>query len=166
MLAIILLTIGFFSRLMIHIPDFTPVMGVALLSGIYLNKRYAILLPVALLMISDIFLGLHNTMIFTWSSVALIAVFGLWVKKHKSFKMVLGSSVLAAVFFFLVTNFGVWLVSGMYPHTMKGLSNCFVLAIPFFRNELISTVAYSVLIYSAYELAAVRLKQTRFATVL
>ena len=163
MLAIVLLIIGILSRFVVHLPNFTPVIAIALMGGIYLNKRIAIVLPVVLLFVSDAVMGFHNTMPFTLGSVALIAAVGLWARQHKSFKTVLGSSIFSSFLFFLITNFGVWLVSGMYSHDAPGLSMCFTLAIPYFRNELASTVIYSALFYAAYELIAAKIKNTRFA---
>ena len=166
MLAFILLFLGFVSRLIIHLPNFTPVIAIALFSGVYLKKNYAILLPLALMMMTDFFLGFHETIFFTWGSIVLIAIFGLWVKKHKSLKSILGSSLFSAVFFFLITNFGVWLVSGMYPYTLEGFIRCFVLAIPFFKNTLLSTLIYTFVLFWAYEYLASLAKKTRFAHVL
>jgi hypothetical protein len=49
------------------------------------------------------------------------------------------SGLFASVLFYLATNLEVWWVSGLYPHTREGLISCFTLAIPFFRNSLLST---------------------------
>ena len=166
MLAVILLSLGIASRLIIHIPDFTPIISVALLSGAYIKSRYgAVLLPLVLMAITDIFLGFHETMLFTWGSMVLITCLGFWLQNRKNIKTVLGTSVCAAVVFFVITNFGVWLVSGMYPHTMPGLRDCFVLAIPYFRAELASTLIYSTGLFLAYELIANRLRKTRLAPI-
>lgn len=165
MLAIGLFILGIISRLVLHIPNFTPVIALALFGGVYLRKGQAVLLPVLLMAVTDVFLGLHGTMFFTWGSVALIAVLGLWVRENKSFTAIAGSSLVSALFFFIVTNFGVWLVSGMYPHTFAGLTTCYVLAIPFFRNMLLSTVVYSLLFFGAYETIASRISGTKLAPI-
>ena len=137
MLAICLLVLGIFSRLIVHSWNFTPVIALALFGGVYLKKKQlAIMLPLALFAVTDMILGFHQMMFFTWGSVVLIAAMGLWVKKNKNLKTVLGGGLASAVLFYVVTNFGVWLVSGMYPHTWAGLSECFILAIPFFRGTL------------------------------
>ncbi|OGX26441.1 MAG: hypothetical protein A2787_08525 [Omnitrophica WOR_2 bacterium RIFCSPHIGHO2_01_FULL_48_9] len=166
MLAVILLSLGIASRLIVHIPDFTPIISVALLSGAYIKSRYgAILLPLALMAVTDVFIGFHETMLFTWGSMVLITVLGFWLKNHKNLKTVLGTSLCSAIIFFVITNLGVWLVSGMYLHTLQGLGECFVLAIPYFRNELASTLIYSTLLFGAYELIAHRLQGTRLAPI-
>jgi hypothetical protein len=166
MLAIGILIFGIVSRLIVHIPNFTPVMALALFGGVYLKKDQAVLLPVLLMAVTDLFLGLHGTMFFTWGSVALIAVLGLGLRKNKNAATIAGFSLASALLFFVVTNFGVWLVSGMYPRTLAGLMSCYILAIPFFRHTLFSTVIYAFVLFGGYEVVAAQLKKTRLAFVL
>src|SRR3989338_3902606 len=158
MLAVCLLILGIFSRIIIHAWNFTPVIAIALFGGVYLGKKQAIVLPLVLFAVTDIILGFHKTMFFTWGSVVLIAAIGLWIRERKSFTAILWSGIGSAVLFFLVTNFGVWLVSGMYPHRWAGLSECFVLAIPFFRNTLLGTFVYGLILFGAYEAIAAQIK--------
>ena len=166
MLAIIFLVLGIVSRLIIHIPNFTPVIAISLLGGLYLNKRLAIILPLILLVVSDLLIGWHDTIAFTWGSIVIISAIGLWTRNFKNSKTVMASSLLCSVIFFLITNFGVWIVGGLYPMTAEGLKNCFVLAIPFFKTELLGTLIYTFILYSAYEFAVLKLKNTRWAPVL
>ena len=164
MLAVAILFLGVFSRLMFHTPNFTPVVALALFGGFYLKKKYAVFLPILFMIITDAFLGWHQTIPFTWGSVALIACLGLWVKNYKSIPVTFGSSLLSAIIFFVVTNFGAWIF--MYPHTAEGFVSCYIAAIPFFRNTLISTLLYSVVLFGLYEVMAHRVKDTRFARIL
>jgi len=48
-------------------------------------------------------------------------------------------ALLGPTSFFLLSNYAVWAGSGMYPNTLSGLGTCFVAALPFYRNDLIST---------------------------
>lgn len=166
MLAIGLLIVGILSRFIIHVPNFTPVISIALFSGVYLKKRHALLLAIGLMAMTDILLGLHKVMFFTWGSLILIVLTGLWVQKHKSLKTLIAANLSSAVLFFIITNFGVWLVSGLYEPTFQGLGKCFTLAIPFFRNTLASTLVYSCALFSIHEFIAYRIKNTRYARVL
>ena len=166
MLAICLLVLGILSRLVIHSWNFTPVIALALFGGVYLKKKQAIILPLILFAVTDMVLGFHQVMFFTWGSVVLIAAMGLWVQKNKSFKTILGGGLASAVLFFVVANFGVWLVSGMYPLTMAGLAECFTLAIPFFRGTLLGTFVYGFVLFGVYEIIAVRIKSTKLSHVL
>lgn len=166
MLALLFLVVGIASRLILHIPNFTPVVALALFSGTYLPKRTAVLFPLALMVISDLFIGLHETILFTWGSVVLISVLGFWTKQHKNSTSILSSSLLSAVLFFVLTNFGTWLMSNLYPHTLKGLQECFILAVPFFRATLLSTLVYTFAIFTLYEVVAARVKKTQLASAL
>jgi len=165
MLVLLLLVVGFLARVITHAPNFTPVIALILFGGVYLDKKYAVLLPIFLMVVTDIILGIHSMMLFTWGSLVLVSFAGLWLRHHKNWINTAATSFLAAVAFFIITNFGVW-VSGYYPPTLEGLLNCYVMAIPFFRSTLTSTLVYSVALFGIYELAAIRLRQTRFAHVL
>jgi len=164
MLPVLILLIGIFSRIVYHTPNFTPILALALFGGTYLKKKYALSVPLALMIISDLFIGLHDVIFFTWGSVALIAWMGLWLRKHKSVYGVAGCSVAAAFGFFLITNFGAWLV--MYPLTLAGLKNCYLAAIPFYRQTFFSTFIYSIVLFGSYELSAVFIRKTRYADLL
>lgn len=166
MLAISLIVLGFLSRLIIHLPNFTPVLSIALFSGVYLkSKKQAFLTPLFLLAISDIVIGFHHTMIYTWASVVLISGLGLWLKQNKSLTNILGVSLASSILFFVVSNLGVWLVGGLYPLTLAGLVNCFVLAVPFFAGTLISTIVYSFILFGLYEVIATRLQTAKSAVL-
>jgi hypothetical protein len=149
MLALIIISFGILSRLVVHTPNFTPVLSMAFLGGMYLKGRQAVFVPLALIAVSDLIIGFYPGMLFTWGSIVLISVFGLWLKKRKSLMTVFAGSILSAVIFFIVTNFSSWLT--LYPHTTDGLRQCYILAIPFFRGTLVSSVAYSLVFYAAYE---------------
>jgi len=115
----------------------------------YLKGRQALWVPLALMVASDLIIGFYPLMYVTWGSIVLISVLGFWLKERKSFVTVLSGSVLSAVIFFIVTNFASWLT--LYPHTMDGLRQCYILAIPFFRSTIVSTLAYSLVFYAGYE---------------
>jgi hypothetical protein len=149
MLALMIISFGILSRVVVHTPNFTPVLSMAFLGGMYLKGRQAVLVPLALMVISDFMIGFHAMMFLTWGSIVLISVLGLWLKERKNFLTVLGGSIASAVVFFIVTNFGAWLA--LYPHTMDGLRQCYILAIPFFRSSLVSSVAYSLAFWVVYE---------------
>ena len=164
MLAVLLLCFGVLSRLIFHVPNFTPILALALFGGVYLNRKNALLMPLILMMISDLLIGLHDTIFFTWTSVLLVSMLGLYLRNRKSFKNIILASLASAVLFFVVTNFGAWLM--MYPKTWAGVAECFWLAVPFFRWTLLSTLIYSVVLFYGYEFAAQRIVKTRLAKAL
>lgn len=163
-LTIGLIIIGTLARFIPHVPNFTPVIAMALFGGLYLKRKEAWIIPLAIMSITDIVLGLHATILFTWGSIAVITLYGQWLKNNRSWKTVMIGSIASAVLFFIVTNFGAWLA--YYPKTLSGLMSCYTLAIPFFRMTLLSSLAYSVILCGSYELIANRVKGTRFSFVL
>ena len=91
----------------------------------------------------------------TWSvylSFFLIGLIGRTVKKHKSFEVVLASSLVGSFLFFAVTNWAVWQFADWYPHTINGLIACYIAALPFFRNTLAGDLFYTGALFGSYEL--------------
>ncbi len=164
MLAVALLILGIASRLVIHMPNFTPVLALALFGGVYLSSRRAVLMPLALMILSDLLIGLHNTIFFTWSSIVMISLLGMYLRSRKNFKNISLAAFSSAVLFFLITNLGAWVT--MYPKNLLGLEACFLAALPFFRDTLVSTLIYSAVLFGSYEMAAQWVVRTRWARIL
>ena len=95
--------------------------------------------------IGDIFLGFHDTMIFTYISLIVVVILGFLIKKF-NFLEILYTSVAGAICFYIITNFGSWLTLDMYEKNLSGLIESYILAIPFFHNTLISTFLYLTLL--------------------
>jgi len=140
-------------RLVPHPPNFTPIGAMALFSGAYLaDRRLAFAAPLAALLLSDAVLGFHSGMPFVYGSVALIVLIGwLGLKRVTSFRVV-GAALASSVLFFVVTNFGTWALSGMYPLTPAGLAACYVAAIPFFQSTVVGDLVYSGLLFGGFVL--------------
>lgn len=156
MLALMLIIFAAFSRLIPHAPNFTPVISIALFAGAYLKKRYAFIVPVAALFLSDMVIGFYGlgTMAFVYGTFLLIVAMGLLLEKKVSAGKLLGLSLVGATLFFVTTNFAVWLFPGsIYPKTLAGLAECYVMAIPFFGNMVLSTLVYSAAMFGVYEVA-------------
>lgn len=138
-------------RLIPHPPNVAPITAMALFGGVYLNKRYALIVPLLALFLSDVFLGFYDTMPFVYGSFFLTGLLGLWVKKHKKASYIIATSLFSSLLFYLITNFGVWLVSPMYQKTMNGFIDCYVMALPFFRNTIFGDLLYVGLFFGSYE---------------
>ena len=135
-IAIIMLA-AVLTRLVPHLPNFTPVTAIALFGGLYIsNKILAYALPLTIMFISDIFLGFSSITLFVYSGFMLVTLIGTLRKKSNILTIFMGS-----LSFFIVTNFGVWLLG--YPKTWTGLVECYTLALPFFRNSLLGDFFYS-----------------------
>lgn len=139
-------------RLLPHPPNVAPIAAMALFGGAYLNKHYALVVPLVALFLSDIFLGFYSGMIFVYGSFFLIGLIGLWVQKHKSFRNVILASLGSSILFYLITNFGVWLTGTMYAKSLNGLFESYIMGLPFFRNTLLGDLGYVGLFFGGYEL--------------
>jgi hypothetical protein len=143
------------SRLLPHPDNFTPIAAMALAGGVYLEKRFALIIPIAALVISDFFIGFHNTILFVYGSFVLIGLLGLWLKSHKRILPVLATAFVSSMLFFVITNFGVWLTGGgwFYPKNLQGLAECYLMAIPFFRNTLAGDMVFTGVLFGLFELS-------------
>jgi len=141
------------SRLAPHPANFAPIAAVALFGGALLPRKLALTLPLGAMIISDLFLGLHPLIFFTWGSFVMIALLSSYRLKNIGFSNVLGGSVGASILFYLVTNFGVWIEGRLYDRTFIGLMQSYSNALPFFRNTLLGDLMYSGLLFGAYFMA-------------
>ncbi len=151
-----LILLGVVARLAPHPPNATPLMAIALFGGTYLAKRWSVLLPLIIVAASDLVIGWHDTVFFTWGAFALTGLIAWWVRRQPSAGRILCGAFAGSLAFFLITNFGVWLIGHggtMYLKTLDGLVSCYVAAIPFFRNALLGDVAYTAALFGGYALA-------------
>lgn len=120
------------SRFLPHPPNFTPVLAIFSLGG-----HYTLLPALLTYMFTDAFLGWHNSMIWVYASLFIIA----HLQK---------GPIVSSLIFFAITNFGVW-TSGWYGYSIEGLLACYLAAIPFFVNTLTSTVIFHIILKHAIE---------------
>ena len=140
------------TRLIPHPPNFTPIIAMGLFGGAYLkDKRWALMLPVIAMLISDLFLGFHGTMIWVYGSLIIITAMGFLLNSGVTLKNGAIATIGGSLLFFVVTNFGVWTFGSFYPKTVEGLISCYSAGIPFFGNTLASSVFYSGLMFFGYE---------------
>ena len=144
-------------RLLPHPWNVSPVVGVALFSGAFLPRCWA--LPVALLAVaaSDVALGWLPVHLFGWAAVALAVLIGGWLRGRRRVAGIAARSLLASTLFFLFSNFGVWFlgcVPGWYPQTPAGLAACYMAGVPFFRNGLAGDLAYTLALFGLAEAVA------------
>jgi hypothetical protein len=156
-MAISLIAIAAFARLIPHPANVTPIMAMALFSGAVFHKRvFGILIPLAAMFVSDLALGTHNQMVSVYGSIVLVSLIGLLLTDKRSAGRVAMASVASSTLFFLITNFTVWLSGEMYAKTSAGLLECYTLALPFYRNGLIGDLAFSGVLFGAWALIEAR----------
>ncbi len=140
-------------RLLPHLPNVSPVAAMALFGGAYFaDKRMAFVVPFVALFVSDLVLGLHNSMIFVYAGFALTVVIGFQLQKRLTVTNTAFAVVASSVLFFLLTNFGAWMTSGLYAKTAAGLMQAYAAGIPFFQNSLLGNAVYAAVIFGGYHL--------------
>lgn len=165
---VILILVAALSRLVMHIPNFTPITGMALFAAAHFSKKYwAFLIPMVALFLSNLIL--NNTilaqyydgfvlfgsasMIWVFLAFALIIGLGLYFLQKLTITRLLGVTVASSLLFFVVTNLAVWWVGPpFYPKTFAGLVECFTLALPFYRNMILGDLFYVTALFGSYEL--------------
>ncbi|MBU4369205.1 hypothetical protein KKG58_00395 [Patescibacteria group bacterium] len=160
-IAIIFVLIGISLRLLPHPPNFTPVAAIALFGAVYLSRKIAFILPLIIMFISDIFIGAYEPklMIFVYGSFVLCVGLGLWLKKYNKVSVALGGSILSALIFFFLTNFAVWVFTPWYAKTFSGIIQCYLMALPFFKNTLLGNFFYVTVFFGAYELVKILIRK-------
>ena len=142
-----------FARLIPHPPNFTPIIAVAIISGYFFkNINLSLLTLLIAMLISDLFIGFYENVIFVYASLLLITFVFHKISNKINFKNLFIYGFAGSLIFFVVSNFGVWALGSPgvfnipYDKTLNGLIECYILAIPFFGNTFLSTLIFA---YSA-----------------
>ena len=136
-LIISLIIFAILTRLIPHPPNFAPITGIALFSAINFNNRFfKFFVPLLSLVIFDLIIGFSLINFFVYLSFIVIVFVGNHFKKIK-----LKSILISSVVFFIISNFGVWIIG--YPKTISGIIMCYTAAIPFFINTILGDLFYS-----------------------
>lgn len=153
------------SRLLPHATNFTPLGAIALFGAAYFpKKKWAFIVPVLALWLSDLFLNnfvyaafydgftlFTNGFLYIYGAFALIVILGIYLFDKITLPRVIGGALGGSVIFFVVSNFGVWLTSPMYPLTLEGLILCYTAAIPFFHYTIAGNLVYCAVLFGGYE---------------
>src|SRR3989338_422132 len=166
--AFVLIALGVAARFLPHPANFAPIGAIAIFSGIYLPKKWAIVLPLAAVFFSDIFIGFYSwpILLSVYVGFVIMGLIGLLVRKNKKLSTILGGTILGSVIFYLITNFSVWTFGSLYAHTLTGLWQSYVMAIPFFRNSLLGDLFYTGALVGAYEASLALLYREKKAPAL
>ena len=138
------------ARLIPHPPNFTPIIAVAIMSGyLFKNINLSFLVLLIIMLISDLFIGFYENVIFVYLSLTLITFTFHKISTKINFKNLFIFGFAGSLIFFLLSNFGVWFLGSpgindiAYDKNLSGLIECYILAIPFFGNTFLSTVIFS-----------------------
>jgi len=155
-LSIFLVLVAVLFRTSFHLgPNFELVTSACLMAGYFIqNPKIRIAVPLAIMLISDTLIGNGLIFIFTWSAYLVTPFIGKFVNskfKSNKIKLVLaleGSAIASVVIFFLWTNFGVVLVSNMYPHNVEGVISSYINGLPFIKPQLFSAIITTPILFT------------------
>lgn len=134
-------------------PNVELITTAMIIAGIYLGRKFGIVVPLIIIALTDAFMGNTNILLFTWSAFALEGLAAFLIARKISFRSrgvvskLFTSSAMgvgASLWFYLWTNFGVWALDnfGMYPNTIAGLIECYLAGLPFLKLNLLSNLFF------------------------
>jgi len=165
---LLILAVAVLRLAVAHPGNFVPLFSCVLFFGAMRTRR-EFAFPLLVLMAVDVLLTtrqygyvLTADHAITWIWYAAVMLLGAMVVGAKA-SPVRGAAValLAAAGFFAVSNFAVWVMWQMYPHTAAGLVACYAAAVPFFRNSMIAEGSASLLLFALPGLVRGTLAATR-----
>lgn len=160
-----LIVLALVGRLIPHPDNFTPMLAVALFGGTMLPGRMAYWIPLVAMFLSDLLMGnsITSTTPVIYGCFAAGAGLGRWLGQSRTWAR-MGLAVLAgSILFYVATNFAVWatpngLYPHTYPHTFDGLTECYVMALPFFRNQIAGNFLWSATLFGLFDLVQLWVK--------
>lgn len=166
-LVIALAIYGVLARLMPHSPNFVPITALALVGGLYMPRRLAFIVPVAAMLISDLFIGFYHPLIMVsvYGCLLFAAYLGTKAKEHKNLATIVGITLLSSLLFYITTNTMVWAFGALYPRTFAGLMESYYFALPFFRNSLLSDFFYTGVLVGGIEAALLWNRKRQSSTI-
>ena len=129
------------SRIIPHPQNFTPILASAIMAPMLIKDRwFGMAIPIVAMFISDIVIGFHPYQFVIYTTILTIALVS---PMHKNYLYLGIMAIGSSVWFFITTNFAVWIIWDYYPKTIEGLITSYTLAIPFFKNTVISTILFT-----------------------
>jgi hypothetical protein len=155
--AIALVIAAAVARVAPHPWNFTPLVAIALFSGAKIARAsWAGALILVALALGDLALGLfpYEGMGWVYGSALLVVAAGRFLRKRPGIAPTLLAALTGGALFYVVTNFGVWAAGNLYPRTASGLLECYVAAVPFYRNQVAGDLVYTVGLFGAFAVAS------------
>ena len=142
-----LVAIGVCGRLWQPTYNVTPFAAIGLAAGsLFGISLTAVAVPIVALVISNVALPGYDSSamaLVVYVSFACPVLFGSLVKRQ-GWVAVIGGSLASSLIFFVTTNFATWALTQLYPHTLAGLTTCYIAALPFYRWMPVGDVVWSI----------------------
>jgi hypothetical protein len=167
------------SRLLPHPANFAPIAAIALFGGAcFRDKSLAFGVPLIGMILSDLAIDLqlihlpwgtqpssavlHWGKVFVYAAFALSVCLGFWLQRRRTLLPIAGATLASSLLFFIVTNFGAWVVDvDSYPRTLVGLGECFAAGLPFWNGTLVGDVFYATVLFGGLALVEKWVPATR-----
>jgi hypothetical protein len=154
------------SRIIPHYPNVTPVIAMALFGGAYLSNRwFAYITPLLAMFLSDCFLGFHESIWAVYLSIVITTSIGFILSNKINPVRIFLATLISTLIFFIITNFSVWMFSGLYDKTFSGLIICYTLALPFLRNSVFGDLIYTGVLFGGFSLITKYVKAFRYERI-
>jgi len=135
------------SRVVPHPPNFTPILaGIIFLPFIKKDFIFSMIVPIAVMLISDFIIGMHSLMFWTYLPILILSFLAFYFYQD-SFRRIINLAIFSPIIFFILSNFGVWVNSAKYSRNFSGLVECYIYAIPFYASSAISCILFSIVFY-------------------
>lgn len=156
---IVITLLAFISRLVPHLPNATGVMALAVFVGLHqdslarASRPWLKLLPLGVMLLSDIFLGGYQlgVMVSVYGSLWLATWLGQLNRQRQIIDVALAGFI-GSFLFYLITNTAVYAFGELYASTAAGLVQSLVAGLPFWRNSLIGDLGYLALFELGFRL--------------
>jgi hypothetical protein len=146
-----MVALGVCARLVPHSWNFTPIMAIGLFAGSHGKKTSTgVLATLLALALGDAVLGFYPGFWYVYGAALIPVLLGRLIRTRTGAGAIATAAFASSLSFFLITNFMVWATERLYPHTMAGLSACYLAGIPFCRNQVLGDAVYTVAIFGGY----------------
>jgi len=163
----LLILLAAFSRILPHMPNFSPLGAIGLFGAAHFAKKWqTFLIPIAATWLSDLFINnviyaqyypqfvwFYQGFYWQYGSYLIIILVGTFILKTINLQRILSGALASTIIFFVVSNFGCWIGSSTYPQTLEGLSICYAAGIPFLKGTLIGDLFYSGVLFGSFAFA-------------
>lgn len=137
--------------------NFSPLPAICLFGAAFFqDRRWSFAIPLGALLLGDLGIwalsgnfgwAFYPYQFVVYACFAATVLMGLPLRNRLSVWTLGLSGFASANVFFVVTNFGVWMLGKTYPLDVYGLIECYVAALPFYRNYLIATAVFSAVLF-------------------
>jgi hypothetical protein len=148
-----MVVLGACARLLPHPWNFTPMIALALFAGSHARKTViAAFATLAALALSDAVLGFDSGFWYIYAASLVPVLLGRLIRNKPGVATIAAAALASSLSFFVITNFMVWAMGRLYPHTAAGLAASFVAGIPFYQNQALGDAFYTVALFGGYAL--------------